>query len=666
MDYETMKDCFVAVFENYNTTEQHIFVVSKVANNYLGFNDFIEFLNKNIENQERHISFNGLGFDAQVTESILENAFNWSGYSNEKITSKIYKIAQTVISLSNAGEFLPFYEGKMRIPQLDVFKLNHWDNAAKRSSLKWIQFMIDWHNLEDMPMEHYEEVNTIEELDMIVNYCINDVKSTKQILRLCKDQIALRKQLTDTYNLNLMSASEPKISKELFLYYLTQDGKHRKNDIKYSKTKRNEIIVKDLILPYIEFEHPEFVKLHNKFKDLIIDPEYTKGAFKESINYNGVITDFGLGGLHGARQSGVYESDEEMIIVSSDVVSFYPNMAIRNQWAPAHLPKTKFCNQYEWFFNERKKIPKSNPINYVFKIILNSTYGLSNDKYSYFYDPQMTMQITVNGQLSLMLLYEMIVQNIPGSIPLMQNTDGLETMIPRKYKDQYFKICKQWEEKTKLKLEHDYYQKLIIADVNTYIAVHDYKEIDDKDYWKIKNENPHYLYKQENGKSYYAPTKCKGRFAWESFTKYDVSTLHKNKSSLIVSKAIYNFFVHNISPEKTLAENRNIYDYCNAVRIKGTWKFTKVFVENSEYKEEDLSKTVRYYISKKGCKILKKHKSDGRITQVEAGKWLCTLFNKYEKKDWKDYNIDETYYLKAIYKEIDNIAQSRFKQLYLF
>jgi hypothetical protein len=55
------------------------------------------------------------------------------------------------------------------------------------------------------------------------------------------------------------------------------------------------------------------------------------------------------------------------------------------------------------------------------------------------------MRITINGQLSLTMLYEMICEEIPGAIPLMQNTDGLETVIPRKYVDKYMEICARWE-----------------------------------------------------------------------------------------------------------------------------------------------------------------------------------------------------------------------------
>ena len=147
-------------------------------------------------------------------------------------------------------------------------------------------------------------------------------------------------------------------------------------------------------------------------------------------------------------------------------VSYYPNLAIRNKWAPAHLPKEEFCRRYEWFFDQRKIIPKKDPKNYVYKIILNSTFGLSIDQNSFLYDPQFGMQITINGQLSLMMLYEMLSEGIPGSVPLMQNTDGLEMMIPEEYQEKYMEICKEWEKMTQLSLEHDTYQKMVIGDVS--------------------------------------------------------------------------------------------------------------------------------------------------------------------------------------------------------
>lgn len=78
-------------------------------------------------------------------------------------------------------------------------------------------------------------------------------------------------------------------------------------------------------------------------------------------------------------------------------------------------------NIYESFYKERLKYPKKDPRNYLFKIILNSAYGLSNEENSYLYDPLFTMQITINGQLLLTRLLEMISLKVDIK-PLLVNT----------------------------------------------------------------------------------------------------------------------------------------------------------------------------------------------------------------------------------------------------
>jgi hypothetical protein len=627
MDYETLSNCFLGVFEDVKSEHREIFVCHKSQNDIL---ELITFLERNITLGEWHVSFNGLAFDSQITEHILRNKEQLLEQDGETIARFIYNKAQAVIQKSNAGEFAEFGSRDLQIRQVDVFKLNHWDNPAKRSSLKWIQYSMDWKNIKDMPIPHYTEV-TESQIKSIISYCINDVRSTKQIMHLSKGQIELRRALTEEYNIDLFSASEPRISKELFLHFLSKQTGIRKAELRQMRTKRDHIIVKDIILPYISFETATFQHLLKKFQDVVIDTSHTKGGFKYSVQYKGVKTDYGLGGMHGARASKVYNSNDDMIIMTSDVVSYYPNLAIRNKWAPAHLPQEEFCNLYEWFFEERKKIDKKDPKNYVYKIILNSTYGLSNDENSFLYDPEFTMRITINGQLSLTMLYEMITEGIPGAIPLMQNTDGLETMIPREHVDKYMEICKIWEGITSLQLEHDKYSKLVIGDVNNYIAV------------------------TETGKS-----KCKGRFEFADLA------LHKNKSFLVIPKALHAYFVEGIQPEDYLKTNRNIFDYCGGKKIKGDWKYIEKCIKDGVYKEKELQHTLRYYICNTGSKIIKVNNSDGREINIEAGKWLQQIYiNHIDDMDFDEYEINYKYYLENIRKEIEGL-EPNVNQLSLF
>jgi hypothetical protein len=235
----------------------------------------------------------------------------------------------------------------------------------------------------------------------------------------------------------------------------------------------------------------------------------------------------------------------------------------------------------------------------------------------------------------------------------MQNTDGLETLIPRKYKDRYLEICAEWESLTKLELEHDTYSKIIIGDVNNYIAVNTPKKVDLETLNSIKEENPHYVFfKTEAGDYYYQAVKCKGRFEFHDLA------MHKNKSFLVISKAIFYYFIHGVDPKDYLAKQTNIFDFCGGKKIKGDWEFIEHYVNplDGSYVKEPLQKTIRYYVSNTGSKIIKHNYTDARDTQIEAGKWLQTLYVDHEEKDISEYDLNYDYYLEKIMKEINNLT----------
>lgn len=636
MDYETICNCFIAVFEHYKEDKRHVFVVCEQRNDFV---EFVAFLQKCVTENEWHISYNGLNFDAQITQYILDVQHKLKNLDGDSIAKVIYKFAQETINKTDSGNFATYSPNRLKIRQIDLFKLNHWDNKAKMSSLKWIQYSMDWENIEEMPHRHDQPVVSQDTLNDVINYCINDVRSTKKVLEYSKEQIKLRQGLTKEYDIDLYSASEPRISKELFLHFLSKKLKWNKSEIKALRTPRQTIVIDNCILPYIKFQTPEFNSMLDYFRTKVILS--TKDGFKYSLDFKGVKTDYGLGGIHGAIDSGVYEAQPGWTIMTSDVTSFYPNLAIKNKFHPEHLPQKEFGELYEWFFEERKKYPKSDPKNYVYKIILNSTYGLTGDENSFLYDPKMTMQITVNGQLLLSKLAEMLSFAIPECKPLMLNTDGLEMIIPKDKKDVYLSVCKEWENLTKLALEHDEYTKMIIGDVNNYIAVH------------------------KNGK-----VKCKGRFEWEDLEKKKVAMFHKNKSFLIIPKALYAYFVNGISPEEFLNSNKNIYDYCGAVKAKAGWHFEERKIMGGVLENKPLQKIIRYYISNSGSKLVKCHK-DGREIQVEAGPWMQTTVNKLpiENLKFDNFDINFKYYLDNIYKEITQIEKVRkksYSQLSLF
>jgi hypothetical protein len=630
---------------DHKTETVRTFVIWNERNDY---NEYIAFIKQNKKDKSRHISFNGLDFDSQITEFLLRGEKELSKLNANELSEEIYKVAQDTIERKRNEEFLEYSPNQLSIKHIDVFKLNHWDNAAKRSSLKWIQGSLRWHNLQEMPHEHFVKVSSEQELQVVVDYCINDIKATKKIFEVSYSQIELRKKLSKEYELDLLSASEARMAKELFLLALSDKLQISKYEIKPLRTIRESIIAKDIILKSIRFKTPLFNKLLDKFRGLTITP-LEKQKIKYSVTYKGMKIDYGLGGIHGATKTGVYTAQDGMIIMTSDVKSFYPNLAIANEWAPAHLPNKHFSELYKWYYNERVKIPKKDPKNYVYKILLNCVYGLSKEANSFLYDPLLTMSITINGQLLLTMFLEMIVESIPGTIPLMINTDGLEVIIPEKYKDTYLELAKSWEELTRLELEHDEYTKIVLGDVNNYIAVFKPVELIFEDWYEKQKKDKVGHYYQEHGKFYYSVIKCKGRFEFED------RPLHKDPSKLIVPKALYNFFIKGVKPEEYIKSNRDILDYCIVKKVNSEWGIKAVYVKDGVVMHEKQQSVIRYYISQKGVKLIKFNELDGREERLEAES-LSRVFNVYEECEWSDYGVDIRYYVNAVYNEIDKLV----------
>jgi hypothetical protein len=223
------------------------------------------------------------------------------------------------------------------------------------------------------------------------------------------------------------------------------------------------------------------------------------------------------------------------------------------------------------------------------------------------------------------------------------NTDGFEVSIPREYEEVYSSVCKEWELLTKLELEFVDYQKMIISDVNNYIAIY------------------------TNGK-----TKTKGKYEYKDIP------LHKNKSHSIIPYSVYEYWVNGTPVEETIKKHRNIFDFCAGVKAKysgergqSSYELHKINYTDLEIKK--LSKTVRYYICKENHDgYLMKRYSGGVLEQVEAparkGRifkdWKVKFFNKsFKVDDFADYNIDYQYY---IMKANEWVNEFNVKQISLF
>lgn len=654
------------------------------------------------EEVEEMVGFNSLFYDYPVFHYAASKLWNLRG---RDFCSKLFAYSTSIIK----GKKVYIKNHEYLKKQIDLFKINHYDNKAKMTSLKLLQFNLRLKNIRELPYEP-GTVLTDEQIQVVIDYCDNDCDATELVYKETLAEIELREKLSPQYNIDFTNFNSTKIGEYILISriidklgeevvydkYETDTGIKRK----IKNTKRDSINLNDVIFPYVDYTTEPFQKILEWFKSRVITE--TKGVFsgipfdeltslephyfvekekgkQKTLNviYKGFQYDFGVGGIHGSVAPGIYVSDDEYEIWDWDVESYYPNLAIKNKFYPEHFG-VEFCDIYEGIFIERQGYPKkTHPTeNLALKLALNGSYGKSNSEYSALYDPVYTMKTTVNGQLLLCMLSERLMEEIPDIMMIQINTDGMTVRVHKKYVEQMKSICARWENLTKLKLENVVYSKMIIKDVNNYIAV--------KTDGKAKRKGAAFIYKVEPGEL----------------------ELHKNFSMLIVPKALEAYFVDNIPVKDFIMNHNDIYDFFKRTKISKTDKLyaRKLDSHGNITFQEEVQRIVRYFVSgsqeyikedkkfvyhgsgislvkempplppKETKKLLdafalaqqqgyegtleefKELQKKPRNTNMEAG-YLCTIVNDMSLMSEKEIKskIDYQYYIDEVYKVINLI-----------
>jgi len=513
------------------------------------------------------VGFNNIGFDYPVIHHVHQGLCD---------VDSIYQKANQIIRSDDESRFAnTVWENDWIVPQIDLYKVHHFDNKARATSLKVLEFNMRMENIEDLPFSPGTVLNE-EQAQVLREYMWHDIEATRMFYEESKPQIKFREALTERYGKNFMNHNDTKIGKDYFIMRLEEvnpgccyvrDASGRRHIV---QTKRDNIVLSDVVLPYIQFEHSEFRRILNWFKQQKITE--TKGVFKDiSCTIDGFTFDFGTGGIHGSVESTIVHSDDEYIIEDLDVSSYYPNLAIANKLSPLHLGET-FCEVYKDVYNQRKQYAKGTPENAMLKLALNGVYGDSNNQYSPFYDPQYTMSITINGQLLLCLLAEKLMKL--DSLKMIQiNTDGLTVRYPRKYQQWVSEVCTWWEQLTGLTLESAEYSRMCIRDVNNYIAE-------------------------------YTDGKLKRKGAYE----YELEW-HQNHSALVVPKAAEAALIRGEDIREFILNHNDIYDFFLRTKVPRN--------SSLECGGKKVSNIVRYYISVDGMTLEKVMPAAGPLGQYK-------------------------------------------------
>ena len=606
-DIETYPNVFTLAVEHAEAPLYWMFEISDLRNDSRQIIEFLQYLK---DTNSRMVGFNNLGFDYPVIHTLIR-----MGQSD---ANTLYQKAMAIINSQNDDEGGSKWMHQVNpsdrfVEQIDLFKIHHFDNKARATSLKMLEFNMRSDSIEDLPFKVGTTLNA-DQITVLKKYNKHDVDQTKAFLHKSMDMIKFREELTHKYNRDFMNHNDTKIGKDYFVMKLEEAGvacyDFGPNGRTPRQTPRPVIALKDAILPWIEFQSPEFNRVLNWLKQQQITE--TKGVFTDLIaRVNNFDFVFGLGGIHGSVESEVIESSDEFVVVDLDVTSYYPNLAITNGFYPQHLGKT-FCSIYQHLFEQRKTYPKKSAESAMLKLALNGVYGDSNSRFSVFYDPLFTMSITLNGQLLLCLLAEGLMQ-IDGLRLIQVNTDGLTVKVPRANKWLVDVASAAWQKRTGLNLEEAIYKTMMIRDVNNYIAQY------------------------EDGS-----VKRKGAYEWKM-------GWHQNHGGLVIPKVAEKVLTENAPIRKTLQEWPEIMDFMLRTKVP---RSSYLSIEWEGQQPQQLQNITRYYIAEGGGRLFKwmpplKGKQDWRKIGVESG-WGVQPCNDIH--DAGKLPVDFEYYVREVEK----------------
>ena len=604
-DLETFPNVFTAAFEHVDAPIRLMFEISDWRNDS---RDIIAFLQQLKEANARMIGFNNLGFDYPVLHTLIR--------MGKADAATLYQKAMAIIGSQDedGSKWMHLVKPSDQfVTQIDLFKIHHFDNKARATSLKVLEFNMRSDSIEDLPFKVGTTL-TREQVAVLKKYNQHDVAQTKAFYHKSLDMLHFREELTRKYARDFMNHNDTKIGKDYFVMKLEEAGvscyDYGDKGRTPRQTKRPVIHLKDAILPWIQFQEPEFNRVMGWLKQQSITE--TKGVFTDlTATINGFTFVFGLGGIHGSVESEIIESDSEHVIVDLDVTSYYPNLAITNGFHPAHLGK-EFVSIYKYLFEQRKSYPKKSAESAMLKLALNGVYGDSNNQFSVFYDPLFTMSITLNGQLLLCLLAEGLM-TIPGLRLIQVNTDGLTVRVPRSHKVLVDLARAAWQERTGLNLEEAIYKAMMIRDVNNYIGVF------------------------EDGS-----TKRKGAYEWKA-------QWHQNAGGLVIPKVAEKVLVEGAPIRQTVQQWPDIMDFMLRTKVP---RSSYLAIEWDGQPPQQLQNITRYYIAEGGGRLFKwmpplKGKTEWRKIGVESG-WGVQPCN--DIKEAGKMPVDFDYYVREVEK----------------
>lgn len=493
------------------------------------------------------ITFNGDFYDYLMVSAFI------NGYGNKMLKK------------------LSDYSIQNRTPSWKVYREHGINNVFKdtidimpvcplEASLKIYAGRNETKLLKDLPMEP-DSIITADDTTEIKFYCQNDVKMTYELYEFLQDEINLRVVLSNEYGIDLRSKADAQIAEAVIKAEMSKLG-----TIKPAKARSSYRYIKPdnikLVNPNCReladiYQHGEYC-LNNSGHVCFTFPD---GKSEYTITIGNTSYTCGIGGIHSNEKSVAVYSNELTVVKDADVASYYPNTILRNRYTPEHLGEV-FLRVYQGIVTRRLEAKAKGDKNVAnsLKIVINSSFGKFGSKYSSLYAPNLVIQTTITGQLTLLMLIERL-ENAGISV-ISANTDGIVSHYQRNMEEMYVNIIRQWEKETGYSMELTEYSVLASRDVNNYIA--------------IKPDGT---------------VKGKGKYADPSD---HYNRLRKNPDAYICVDAVKKYMLYGTPIADTIMNSRRIEDFLTLRKVSG----------GAVYDGKEIGKAIRWYHSSESLECL--------------------------------------------------------------
>ena len=630
-----------------------------------------------LQQKADYFGYNNRKYDCLMLSALLMyyNQFD----KPSKLITFLYETSQRVIRSSNNDTLWTdnftslILRNNVAFRDLDlfqIFRLDHYHKSLKQTSIN-----IKWYNLKEYTMppigdldRHYyherlpeakgmtdRELNIHyrnvferfipkEYLNEMADYNDNDVYIVAELIRMNQEEVLLRYRISEEYKVDVYSASRSTIADKVIVkLYSKFTGLHPKAFID-TKTIRRKILVSEILSDKIAFSTPELNDILSDIRSLTLKGE--KGEFDREFTFMGTSYTIATGGLHSNEIPAVYVENSDSIIVDRDVASYYPNMIRSLKVCQKHLIPKAWFRIADTIVDERlehKHLAKDKSLDVIerdkhstaaacLKIVANAgIFGKMGSEQSFLCDKKAMYQVTINGQLFLLMLIEKL--ELAGIHVISANTDGIVTIVPRELEQTADDICHWWEKHLGLELEFTYYTKYVTEGVNSYLTV------------------------KRGGSS-----KFKGRMNPKMF----LEDLSKGYNSPIVAKCVTEYFINGTPVMETLRNAKSILDFCRTQNVNHKYRLEFTHVVDGKIRTDVVQRNTRFYISSTGGTLMKvesmgwneRNEEQVKKSSLCAGQRV-SICNIVDDTDISELNVNYLYYYNEAMAIIEPIEQSR-------